>query len=201
MKGKGSLSLTIGGKIPKELEGVDDVMAAFVKNPIALGIFLSGLLPDNERGILRFGGIVTLPEIKEVFSLADSFCVNTNRNASLQINSIGEFLQGLLCGEGDPVKERKLVYYDSFRDSEECGVVTELGGENRIATSFVDLFFLIKKQGRGQPGVLRTNGNHNLFYIDDCVVGCSWDKGWNLGTYASGIIRKTNAGERTFTRL
>lgn len=75
--------------------------------------------------------------------------------------------------------------------------MTEWGGElesAKVETTLGQMFFLLEKQGKGEPGALLLNtGYLNIFYIRDTngvlrTVGVSWHYyGWSVYAFATSI--------------
>ncbi len=67
-----------------------------------------------------------------------------------------------------------------LRNAKDSEIIRELGGEEKVETTLVELYGMLKRQARGQKGVLFTNGWANIFYIRDvsgilrevCVFWC-----------------------------
>ena len=63
-----------------------------------------------------------------------------------------------------PTSLRGHKLLQNAKDSE---IIRELGGEEKAETTLVELYGMLKRQSRGQKGVLLINGWANIFYIRD----------------------------------
>lgn len=104
------------------------------------------------------------------------------------------------------VGEAHLVAYNLERNSLDAPILAELG--DRAETSLAHMFNLIKKQSKGQSGVLLTSGYANIFYVcgtDDSIwaVRAHWLSGvryWHVGACSVGSLPEWYSGYRVFSR-
>lgn len=83
-------------------------------------------------------------------------------------------------------------------------ILTELA--DRATTTFAYLWELLKKQPKGEKGILLTNGRSNIFYIQD-VIGNSWavrlhwraGGGWYVRAYSVSYPDGWNADDVVFS--
>lgn len=150
-----------------------------------------GILPDQSQNqILEHIGTVIVPALNAKFFAKERFLVSTKRDEKLLIGYIDHrFSEWFLRGFGkteNPTGRRVLCY---GRLSEETTVVSDIVSklirESKSETTLWEMFFLMRKQGRGQDGALLNDGRANIFLTQDLssVVravyvywsGHSWD--------------------------
>jgi hypothetical protein len=84
----------------------------------------------------------------------------------------------------EPIPESLLRKYRLLRIAPDAPIIAELGGPGKVEGSLAALYCLIRRQGRGEAGILQTNGYANIFYLRDvkgvlCAVRLGWDgEGW-----------------------
>lgn len=122
------------------------------------------------------------------FIAKDRFVINTKANAKVKICGLGDnFKMHLLEKVEEPFSGSELHVHRLVKNSKDKPVIDELGGEAKAETTLTEMFALMEIQGRGQKGVLLTNGFGNIFYIRD-VNGLLWavDCGWGGGGWGCG---------------
>ena len=83
-----------------------------------------------------------------------------------------------------PQPEVRLRKFKLLRIAPDGPIIAELGGDARVETTVASAYALLRRQGRGSPGILQTTGFANIFYIRDlkgtlCAVRVGWDEeGW-----------------------
>jgi len=67
----------------------------------------------------------------------------------------------------EPINEQTLRYWNLTKSSVDGPIIEELGGEAKAETTLSELYDLLKKQSKGEEGVLLTNGyaNRGSFYF------------------------------------
>ena len=157
--------------------------------------------------LLHFLGTVTILATTTKFIARDKFVVNTDDDASVKISGFwGSFREWFLDKVEDPIAEQTLRYAKLRKASVDGPIVDELGGKEKAETTLAEIYDLMAKQGKGQKGVLLTNGYANIFYVKDVngvlrAVSVHWyDGGWLL--YASALERPFGwlAGSQAFSR-
>jgi len=144
------------------------------------------------QSILEFvGTLVIVPAITTKFVAKDKFVVNVGHNASVKIAHLSDkFKEWFLSGDGKVEKllgVQTLHYHRLRKPSADGPIITELGGRVKAETTLCEMFSLMEKQGKGEDGVLLSNGNINIFYIKDDagtlrMVGVVWcNNGWGVG--------------------
>lgn len=134
--------------------------------------------------LLELVATVALPAIG-IFRTLDHFKVD--RGVEVPIGWIGDnFRCMFLSGDGKletDVAEATLRVHRLVKSSADAPIIAELGGEEVAETTLAYMFELMKRQNRGQDGVLLTNGWANIFYIRDAkgvlwAVFCNWYSGY-----------------------
>lgn len=80
------------------------------------------------------------------------------------------FQEAFLSGEGkieENVDETVFRIFRIVENTVDAPIIAELGGEQIIATTLGQVFAFLRKQHRGQYGVLLTNCEANIFYVRD----------------------------------
>jgi len=104
------------------------------------------------------------------------------------------------------VHEAKLTVSRLERASLDASILTELGDKAEVKLSC--LFDLLKKQSKGEDGVLLANGYANIFYIRDAdgnlwAVYADWDSGdhcWGVEAYSVESPFGWRDGDHVFSR-
>ena len=129
---------------------------------------------ESVESSLELIGTVLIPTITESFVAKEKFVVNIGCDAQVRIIFLGSnFIGWFLSGKGkieNPIGEH-LLYYTRLRktwvDDLAISFIIELGGEDKSETTLSEIFYLIRKQGKGNPGVLLRRGLANVFYVRD----------------------------------
>ena len=92
-----------------------------------------------------------------------------------------------------------------MQNSGDTNIIRELGGKEKAETTLAEVYALIKKQARGENGVLLTSGMANIFYIRDVsgifrAVCIDWyGDGWFA--YANSLYERVwFVGSQVFSR-
>lgn len=91
-------------------------------------------------------------------------------------------------------------------DARDQWILAELGGT--AETTLPQLWYLLKKQGRGQEGFLAIGGYGNILYVRDSenilwALRVGWrmlDLGWGIDAYSIDIPLSWRAGNRVVSR-
>src|SRR3989344_934305 len=144
------------------------------------------------------------------FVAKDKFVINTKRNASVKISSLGDNFTGwFLSGDSkieDPISAQTFCCHKLRKSSANGPIIKELGGEAKAEAILSEMFSLLEKQGHREEGILLTNGWANIFYIRDLagvlrVVFVRWcDGDWFVSAYAVESPRVWGGGGRVFSR-
>jgi hypothetical protein len=137
--------------------------------------------------ILRAVALVTVSATAEPFVARDWF----ERPPGVRISMVwNEFKRRFYPKAEEPFHETTFRKYDLLVPSPDGPIIAQLGGEDRADTPLGAMAALIRNQGRGQTGILQTNGYANIFYIRDtngtlCAVRLGWvDDGWVVDAIA-----------------
>ncbi len=104
------------------------------------------------------------------------------------------------------ISEAKLTVSRLERASIDAQILTELGVKAEVLLAHV--FDLLKKQAKGEDGVLLTNGYWNVFYVrgmDDNLwaVSARWHSGfrcWSVEAYSVELPSRWNVGYQVLSR-
>ena len=167
----------LGGELGAEafLRGDSEVV---IKKEIAQ--IISSILTLS-RSSIKFPGTRTPFKVSEKF---------TTENPEITWYSIWDNFQTWYWNkEEKPLTRSSLRAHTLTRNAKDSDIIRELGGEEKAETTLSELYFLLKKQARGQAGALLINGRANLFFIRDAsgilrVVSVYWyDGGWYVYAY------------------
>jgi hypothetical protein len=131
-------------------------------------------------------GGITINHLKKPFVVANHFRLDTSDQAQVKISGLGSKFES--CFLHETIKLRpgyQVSVYRLTKEMDDGKIRAELdvGHETDLFT----VFSLMRKQGRGQPGVLLTSGNQNIFFCPDSsgvtrVVYVVWaGVGWGVG--------------------
>lgn len=139
---------------------------------------------------------VTIPALEQLVA-RDRFAVDISPEAAVKIYSLGDNFKVWFFGKiEEPIGETVLCCNQLRRSPVDEPFMAEWGGEPesaKVETTLGQMFFLLEKQGKGEPGALLNTGYLNIFYIRDtngvfCIVGVSWHYyGWSVYAFASSI--------------
>ena len=127
----------------------------------------SCLVPKTELLLKTVGTVVILPN-KKRFVARKSF--KTPECKGVKIGVIYDSFADLFLDKIEkPSSIRKLHYHvvQPHASSKNDSIIANLGGKVLAETTLFDIFFLMKKQGNGDSGVLLANGQANVFYVKD----------------------------------
>lgn len=145
--------------------------------------------------LLEFVTTVTLSAIPS-FDVEAHFTVTPDkerRSAEVVIGWVGDNVKRLAKGMVEPaVAEATLRVHTLAKASVDGPIIAELGGEEVVTTSWGQMYEMIKRQGRGQQGILPADGRANIFYIPDhngvlWATSCVWYSdyaGWRVEAYS-----------------
>lgn len=160
--------------------------------------------------ILGFISTIVIPATTSRFVAREKFVLDTSRKAKVKISYLGDnFTEWFLSGNGkteDPITEQTLRYHNLRQSSADDSVIAELGGAKNSETTLSEMFSLMKKQGKGEDGVLLSNGRANIFYIRDQnevlrAVGVRWGGlGWGVGASSVEGRHWWGGGSQVFSR-
>ncbi len=134
---------------------------------------------------------------------------NERATAELVIGYIGgNFKSNFLDKIEEAVAASKLHAYRLKKNSVDGPIITDLGGEEKAETTVAEMVDLMRRQGRGQKGLLLTNGYANIFYIRDShgvlrAVRCYWRSGYGYWSVEASPVAdpdEWDAGFRVISR-
>ena len=137
---------------------------------------------------------------------------NERVTAELVIGYISPNVEDNFLADGGKVEtsifDSKLRPYRLRKDSVDGPIIADLGGVEAAETTVAEMIALMKAQGRGQQGILLTNGYANIFYIKDTkgvlwAVCCDWHSDGRCWLVSAGPIAGPgtwSAGFRVFSR-
>lgn len=151
--------------------------------------------------LLQEVGIVTIQATVR-FLAVERFVLNYGSKAKpgVRISYLGENLKTWFSGKTEePMVATKLRYVVLVRYAFDAPIFAELG--DKAKSTLAQIWALMELQPNGQAGVLLTNGQANIFYVDGRVVDVHWnDGGWDVNappvTYPFGW----RDGYRVFSR-
>lgn len=150
--------------------------------------------PKTTPSILELVSTIVVSATTTKLVAKEKFVRDTGRKAKVKISDLGSnFTAWFLSGDGkieDPISEQTLRYHKLRRSSLDSPIIAELGGADKSETTLSEMFSLMEKQGKGEDGVLLTNGYANIFYIKDStgvlravILRWSYD-GWDVCAYS-----------------
>lgn len=137
---------------------------------------------------------------------------NERATAELVIGFLSDNVRNNFLSGGGKIEENVpasvLRAYRLKKDSVDGRIIADLGGEEVAETMVAEMVALMRGQGRGQNGILLTNGYANIFYIRDAksilwAVYCHWDSGCGRWIVCANPItdpRGWIAGDRVLSR-
>lgn len=137
--------------------------------------------PSANSPLLEAIEDVTVPAASERFVVKDRF----EKPAGIKFATVWtEFKKHFYGMVEEPSGETRLRKYKLLRISPDGPIISELGGAEKVTVNLAAVYALIRRQGRGEEGILQTNGFANIFYLRDtkgvlCAVRLGWDgEGW-----------------------
>jgi hypothetical protein len=137
--------------------------------------------PENPAPLLEAIDTAIIPAASEPFVIRDHF----EKPAGIVFATVWNEFKKRFYGKTEPASpEATLRKYKLLRIAPDGPIIAELGGEAKVETTVAAAHFLIRRQGRGQQGILQTNGYANIFYVRDnkgvlCAIRIGWDgEGW-----------------------
>lgn len=142
------------------------------------------------------------------FAVADHFKKDISETAVVKIAYLGDnFKKYFLDKIEDGISATILAAHTLLKSSLDAPIRTELG-EKREITTLAHLYELLKKQAKGEDGILLTNGYANIFYMvgidgNFWAVGVIWDSfggGWDVGANSVENPRRWRDGNQVFSQ-
>lgn len=125
------------------------------------------------------------------------------KSAEVRIGRVSDNVRCLVKGFVEPeVAAATLRFHKLVTASPNCLILSALGGEEVALTTWGQIYEEISRQGRGQGGVLLTNGNSNVFYVrqkngEIWAVHCIWDSSdryWSVYAYPLMYLSEWHVG-------
>jgi hypothetical protein len=115
-------------------------------------------------------GTVNIAATMEPFVARTRFVVNTKKDAAVKISCLGDNFKAWFLGKTEaPFAGSTLKYGKLSRRSVDGPIITDLGGNEKAASSLAEPFALMAQQPNGEDGALLNNGWANIFYVEDEV--------------------------------
>jgi hypothetical protein len=131
--------------------------------------------------LLEAIGTATIPAFEQPFVVRDRF----EKPAGVRFSTVwNEFKKRFYGKVEGPMGETHLQKYRLLTIAPDGPIIEELGGETKAEGPVAAAFSLLRRQGKGEPGILQTSGFANIFYSRDlkgilCAVRIGWDgEGW-----------------------
>lgn len=172
---------------------------------------LQAIAEDNVQIISRviesLGTVLITAARTEKFIARDKFVINRDCNAKVNIYFLNDnFINWFLNKVEGPIGQQLLKCGKLRKPFTNISIVDDLGGEVKAETTLSELFCLMKIQGKGQEGILLTNGYANIFYIKDIsgvlrtVSTCWFDGGWHLNASFFDSLNEWSEDRQVFSR-
>jgi hypothetical protein len=138
-------------------------------------------MPETAKPLLEPVESATIPARAQPFAVRERF----EKPVGVKFSTVWTEFKKRFYGKVEgPSAETRMRKYKLLAIAPDAPIIAELGGAAAVETSVAAAFWLIASQGRGQPGILQTNGYANIFYVRDqkgvlCAVRIGWDEeGW-----------------------
>jgi hypothetical protein len=138
-------------------------------------------LPSPKTPLLEAVATVSISGCGEAFAIRDRF----ERPSGVRFATVWNEFKKRFYGKIEwPPAEAQLRKYRLLTLAPDGPIIAELGGEACVEGTVSAAYSLLGLQGRGEPGILQTNGYANIFYVRDlkgilCAVRIGWDgEGW-----------------------
>ncbi len=148
---------------------------------------------------------IRIPALQEAFGMKDHFQVDTSLTAKVKISFVSDSVrdefgsQVVVPRDGYAVSARRLLKRSADRP-----ILTELRPVYK--TDMPAVKSLMAQQPNGEPGVLLTDGQANIFYVEKSAgvlraVRVRWsDDGWDVRSSSVKYPGEWNAGSQVFSR-
>ena len=136
---------------------------------------------ESGTSLLRQLQTVVVPARTTPFVVRDTF----KKGAEVNLSQVWDDFKKHFFGKIEkPAPVISLCKYQLLHLAADKPIIEELGGEDKVETTLSSAYALMKRQPRGEAGVLQTNGYANIFYVKDemqtlCAVRIGWAvDGW-----------------------
>ena len=158
----------------------------------------------SKSALLAFIDSIELPAV-ECFVASKKFVTNSTPDGVRLYFVSDNIKTNFLAKVEKDVAAAALYSHRLTKDSLDKSILDELG--DRATTTLAHLWELLKKQPKGEKGVLLTNGYANIFYVED-VNGNRWavyaywsaGSGWCVGALSVSDPDGWDAGRVVFSR-
>jgi len=137
--------------------------------------------PEEKAAILEAVETAVVPASAELFAVRERF----EGAAGVKFATVWNEFKRRFYGKTEGLQAQTTIRkYKLLAIAPDGPIIAELGGEARVESSIAVAYFLIRSQGKCEPGILQTNGYANIFYVRDlkgvlCAVRIGWDgDGW-----------------------
>ena len=170
---------------------IENTAAAIALFVAAVENRANGTLVQAKK-LLKFLKTVSVGAL-ESFVAVDHYKVDTSKKTKVRIAWLGENFKKHLLGLSEgPCEAADLRVHELIEQSVDAPIIAEFG--DRCEITLGQHFALLSKQGRGESGVLLTNGYANVAYIRDTngilwAVFAGWRAGrggWRVEAYSVG---------------
>jgi hypothetical protein len=137
--------------------------------------------PEKKPAILEAVETAVIPASPEPFAVRERF----EKADGVKFATIwNEFKRRFYGKTEGPQAQASMRKHKLLAIAPDGPIIAELGGQAKVEGTIAAAYFLIRRQGRGEAGILQTNGYANIFYVRDlkgvlCAVRIGWDgDGW-----------------------
>lgn len=156
---------------------------------------------------LEFLGTIDISATTGPFIAKEKFVIDTSDEAEVKISYLGDNFKNIFINKIETLPASStLRYYKLLKRLVDDDIIDELGGKDVTESGLYCMFFLMRKQGRGQSGALLVNGYANIFYIRDdnsvlWAVACYWGgDGWDVDALPADDPSRWDVGDQVFSR-
>jgi len=163
---------------------------------------------EKPEPLLRLLGTIIIPATAKEFVVSKRFIEDTSSKAKVSIFRIEDSFKELFFDKiEEPRARATLCYQMQQRTAHYQTIIDGLGGEKNLEISLAAIYYLLKRQPRGEGGVLlNCYARENLLHARSkkgqlCIVGISWHRiGWYIYAIPANCVNKSIEGLRTFSR-
>lgn len=185
----------------------DGNIAEVKRNNFRRVLGLKPLEPIPEP-LLKFNGTSEISATTKKFIACDNFIVDTSKKAEVKISGLSSDFEESFIGKTEAAIAEKTTffYHKLMKNTADESIIAEIGGKEKAETTLTEMFFLMKRQGNGNSGLLLANGYMNIFYIRDIdgllwAVSCAWlNDGWYVDANYIDDPDHWHAGLQVFSR-
>ena len=162
-------------------------------------IAIAKILQSVKRGI-------EISALTEPFAVAKHFVRNISNEAEVKISYLGSNFTSWFLNQVVPAHVAgKLDSARLTENSRDDRIMAEIGAD-KCETTLDAIYDLLKRQAKGEPGELLTNGYANIFYVRDSAgelraVDVRWyGDGWGVRAYSVANPSEWGEGNQVFSR-